>query len=71
MIFIQKTKLSQVDDSLCKCLWGSGNFMFSLFGSNGVSGGILFIWEENFFLMESFLTTFKFVLIQSVVKPLN
>ena len=29
------------------------------------------IWDENFFLMESSLTTFKFVLIQGVVKLLN
>ncbi|XWS15316.1 hypothetical protein CRYUN_Cryun35bG0085400 [Craigia yunnanensis] len=45
--------------------------MFSFSGSNGAPGGILSTWEENFFFMESSLTTFRFVLIQGVVKPLN
>ncbi|CAJ2645440.1 uncharacterized protein LOC123896129 [Trifolium pratense] len=47
ILCIQETKLQNLDDFLCKTLWGSSPHGFSYRPSIGASGGLLTLWESS------------------------
>lgn len=49
MVFVQETKLGNVDFMSVQRLWGSGDFDFAFSSANGASGGLLVIWRKASF----------------------
>ncbi|CAJ2642357.1 unnamed protein product [Trifolium pratense] len=47
ILCIQETKLQNIDEFLCKTLWGSSTHGFSYHSSLGASGGILTMWDSS------------------------
>ncbi|GLT33573.1 hypothetical protein SLA2020_081470 [Shorea laevis] len=52
-LFIQETKLEEVEVSLCKMLWFSDDFDWVMQKSVGNSGGMLCIWNNKRFVQKS------------------
>ncbi|GKV28719.1 hypothetical protein SLEP1_g37735 [Rubroshorea leprosula] len=51
-LFIQETKLEEVDVALCKTLWNSDDFDWVMGKSVGSSGGLLSIWNKRNFVKQ-------------------
>ncbi|GKU93781.1 hypothetical protein SLEP1_g7347 [Rubroshorea leprosula] len=51
MIFLQETKLEQINDKLVYSIWGSENCEWLMKAAQGSAGGILSIWNPKFFRM--------------------
>ncbi|GLU05148.1 hypothetical protein SLE2022_222640 [Rubroshorea leprosula] len=51
-LFIQETKLEEVDVALCKMLWNSDDFDWVMGKSVGSSGGLLSIWNKRSFVKQ-------------------
>ncbi|GKV50261.1 hypothetical protein SLEP1_g56973 [Rubroshorea leprosula] len=49
-MFLQETKLEQVDVGICRQLWNSDEFDWVAKGSSGASGGLLCIWDRRYFV---------------------
>src|SRR4051812_25887922 len=47
VMLIQETKLKELMDSYVNCMWGNKDFDFSFKGADGLSGGILTIWNSK------------------------
>ncbi|GMI86627.1 hypothetical protein HRI_002332000 [Hibiscus trionum] len=47
MMFLQKSKLEVVNDSVIHAVWHSNNYEFLFSLSQGRPGGILVIWEGS------------------------
>lgn len=50
---IQETKLDSLDESVCRQVWGEGNFDWAARDAVGRAGGILCIWNSDKFLCSS------------------
>ncbi|KAL8543823.1 hypothetical protein ACS0TY_004393 [Phlomoides rotata] len=50
---IQKTKKEEVDEILCKTIWGSGRVGWAYKGFVGRLGGILSLWNSDLFVASS------------------
>ncbi|GKU93217.1 hypothetical protein SLEP1_g6825 [Rubroshorea leprosula] len=48
-LFVQETKLEEVEEELCKKLWYSDEFGWSMKSSVGASGGLLCVWNRTAF----------------------
>lgn len=61
---IQETQLSVLQNSLdvSRC-WGNGNHGFEWFNATGRSGGLLTIWDSNFFNIEVTINSRYFLVI--------
>ncbi|XP_058783797.1 uncharacterized protein LOC131658528 [Vicia villosa] len=46
-MLIQETKLKEVSESFVHCMWGNKEFDFSYKGAEGLSGGMLTIWNSK------------------------
>ncbi|GKV47369.1 hypothetical protein SLEP1_g54274 [Rubroshorea leprosula] len=51
-LFLQETKLEEVEESLCRALWNSDNFDWIMQKSMGNSGGLLCIWNKSCFIKQ-------------------
>ncbi|GKV32445.1 hypothetical protein SLEP1_g41054 [Rubroshorea leprosula] len=51
-LFIQETKLEQIDMSVCRLVWNSDDFEWVMQKSNGNSGGMLCIWNKRYFVKQ-------------------
>ncbi|GKU89268.1 hypothetical protein SLEP1_g3431 [Rubroshorea leprosula] len=51
-LFIQETKLEQIDMSVCRLVWNSDDFEWVMQKSNGNSGGMLCIWNKRNFVKQ-------------------
>ncbi|GLT95878.1 hypothetical protein SLE2022_135350 [Rubroshorea leprosula] len=49
-LFIEETKLEEVEEGLCKMLWYSDEFGWSMKSSVGASGGLLCVWNRTVFV---------------------
>lgn len=49
MVSIQETKLESVERIAIQKLWGGTNMEFECSNSVGASGGLLIIWNKDFF----------------------
>ena len=53
MLCIQETKKEIVEKSMCQVLWGDSGFSWESYPSSNADGGILCIWNEKSFKVES------------------
>lgn len=67
MIFVQETKLEDIDRFDVQKLWGNGNFEFAYSKSNGASGGLLSIWNKEFLRATSIIIHRSFILVEGVI----
>lgn len=51
VIFIQETKLCNVELSTIKDIWGDDRVEWSYSDANGASGGMLTMWKKNLFTL--------------------
>ncbi|GLT59702.1 hypothetical protein SLA2020_325070 [Shorea laevis] len=49
VLLIQETKMEQVDNCLCRMVWGTDDFEWIAQAANGAFGGILIIWNSRVF----------------------
>ncbi|XVE94527.1 hypothetical protein REPUB_Repub02eG0016400 [Reevesia pubescens] len=70
-ILLQETKLQQVDDFIVRSLWGTSNISWEFSGSLGASGGLITLWDENFFRLESKFIAQRYILLVGTLIPLN
>ncbi|XP_022741900.1 uncharacterized protein LOC111293429 [Durio zibethinus] len=71
MIFLQETKNSPPDSRFLKYLWSRDAFKGEWVGSNGRSGGLISLWSEQFFTLESSFINHRFTLLQDTINALN
>lgn len=50
---IQETKLEILDARMCRSTWGNSNFDWAYKASEGMSGGMLTIWDSDTFCKRS------------------
>jgi hypothetical protein len=62
VLCIQESKMSVINDSLIKAIWGCSTVGYSFQPSIGASGGMLTIWDSNFVEVWS-TTSFPHVLV--------
>ena len=71
MIFIQESKLQDVNVKTLRFLGGSDMIKGEVVGSVGASGGLISRWDENFFSLEDKIVAERYVLLVGVIKHLN
>ncbi|GKV37063.1 hypothetical protein SLEP1_g45131 [Rubroshorea leprosula] len=49
-LFIQETKLEQIETFVCRLVWNSNDFKWVMQKSNGTLGGLLCIWNKRNFV---------------------
>ncbi|GKV34792.1 hypothetical protein SLEP1_g43134 [Rubroshorea leprosula] len=55
-LFVQETKLQEIDEGLCQRLWYLDEFGWSMKSSIGASGGLLCVWNMSIFVkLEEFV----------------
>lgn len=64
---IQETKISCVSNFLVKKCWGNSGFEFDCVGADGLSGGILCIWDPGLFNCQQVVKDPNFLLIRGGV----
>ena len=52
-IFLQETKMEQIDKKITRTCWRSGEYEWRFSPSVGKSGGLLLAWDSKFFSMKS------------------
>ncbi|GKV29432.1 hypothetical protein SLEP1_g38359 [Rubroshorea leprosula] len=60
-LFLQETKLENVDVGICRQLWNSDEFDWVVKGSSGASGGLLCMWDMRQFVKREVFTGDGFV----------
>ncbi|GKU90755.1 hypothetical protein SLEP1_g4707 [Rubroshorea leprosula] len=55
-LFLQETKLENVDVSICRQLWNSDEFDWVAKGSSGASGGLICMWDRRQFVKREVFT---------------
>ncbi|XVF29224.1 hypothetical protein REPUB_Repub15cG0102500 [Reevesia pubescens] len=71
MILLQETKLQQCDDRLIKQLWGNNSGIWEFSGSVGSAGGLISIWKEDFFTIETKIINQRYMLLTGVLNQFN
>lgn len=51
-LMLQETKRSGVDERFIRSFWGSRNLEFSKVDADGLSGGMLCVWDSSVFVLE-------------------
>ncbi|KAK8585357.1 hypothetical protein V6N13_076231 [Hibiscus sabdariffa] len=64
MVFLLETKLASINDRLVKQVWWSNSYLFEFVPLNGLSGGILVIWELSKFVVASVSYDQNFLLLR-------
>ncbi|KAI8569700.1 hypothetical protein RHMOL_Rhmol02G0297800 [Rhododendron molle] len=67
MVCVQETKLEQVDKIAIQRIWGNADLDFASASAVGASGGLLTIWNKEFFTADSVISHRNFILVQGVV----
>ncbi|GKV40806.1 hypothetical protein SLEP1_g48407 [Rubroshorea leprosula] len=60
-LFLQETKLEEVEESLCRALWNLDNFDWVMQKSMGNSGGLLCIWNKSCFIKQCVIERSGFI----------
>ncbi|GKV02903.1 hypothetical protein SLEP1_g15281 [Rubroshorea leprosula] len=60
-LFLQETKLEEIEEALCRALWNSDNFDWIMQKSMGNSGGLLCIWNKSCFIKHSVIEGSSFI----------
>lgn len=67
VVFVQETKLESIDVFAIQKIWGRGNFDFAYSSAVGASGGLLAIWNKDFFKAVNVITHRSFIMLQGVI----
>lgn len=67
VVFVQETKLENVDVFAIQKIWGHGEFDFACLSAIGASGGLLVIWNKEFFKADYVITHRSFIMLQGVI----
>nr|GEW10880.1 RNA-directed DNA polymerase, eukaryota [Tanacetum cinerariifolium] len=70
-VAIQETKLEKISQMDVKFMWGNSNFDFVYSESLGFSGGILCIWEKDFFKKDFVTVSDNFIAVYGTWIPSN
>ena len=71
MIFIQETKLLDVNLRTFRYLGGNCFIMGEFVGVIGAASGLITMWEDNFFIVESKVVAQRYILLVGTIKQLN
>ena len=71
MILIQESKLQEVNERIFRSLSGKCPYQGEWVGSVGATGGLITLWDENFFSMESKVVSQRFILLEGTVVSRN
>lgn len=67
LIFVQETKLESLDRFVVQKLWGNGSFEFVCSNSIGASGGLMSVWNKEFFKATSITIHRSFILLEGSI----
>lgn len=67
MVFNQETKLESVERIAIQKLWGGTNMEFECSNSVGASGGLLIIWNKDFFKATNVIIQRSYILMHGVL----
>ncbi|KAE8735709.1 hypothetical protein F3Y22_tig00000340pilonHSYRG01332 [Hibiscus syriacus] len=68
VLFLQETRVELVRPSMLRKLGGKNLSGFAVSSSEGASGGILSLWDENWFISQVYQISFRFVAIKGMIK---
>ncbi|XVF10646.1 hypothetical protein REPUB_Repub07fG0200300 [Reevesia pubescens] len=71
MIFLQETKREEVDRRIIRSVWGSNTDCFESSSAVGAAGGLISIWKDDFFLLQSKVITQRYILLVGRIKIVN
>ena len=71
LVFIQESKLQEVNSRTLRLLSGKGSFQGEWVGSIGAAGGLISLWDEIFFNVEGKIVNQRFILLEGVVLQRN
>jgi len=63
LLCLQETKKETVNKNLCQALWGNFDYSWEFYPSAGPAGGILCIWNQTSFKVESIIVGAGFILL--------
>ncbi|XP_058205582.1 uncharacterized protein LOC131319373 [Rhododendron vialii] len=70
MLLIQETKLESLERITVQKMWGNADFEFVCSNAMGTSGGLLCIWNRDFFKVDSVIVHRSFIQLQGVINTI-
>lgn len=67
MLFVQETKLENIDKYAIQRIWGNGDMDFVRSNAIGSSGGLLTIWRKDFFQVDNVISHRSFILMHGKI----
>lgn len=67
IVLVQETKLGNIERVMVQRIWGNGNFEFASSNSVGGSGGLLTIWNNEFFRAQNIIVHRSFILVEGLI----
>ncbi|XP_028062821.1 uncharacterized protein LOC114266128 [Camellia sinensis] len=67
IVFLQETKQASITENVVRALWGKKNMEFMALGSEGTAGGLLCIWDPDFFQLEDCCSNRRFVILSGTL----
>ena len=71
ILFIQESKIEVVTPRLQRFLTGHGSLSGEFVSSVGVAGGLISVWDEQFFTVEEKVSTCRYILLVGTIKSKN
>ncbi|XVF38662.1 hypothetical protein REPUB_Repub20aG0121900 [Reevesia pubescens] len=71
MLFLQETKLKEVDNQVVHTLWFGDSLSFEFSSSIGLASGIITFWDKDFFELEYKIISSIFIVLIGTIKKLN
>ena len=68
MVFIQESKLQGVNSRTIQFLEGKSDYKGEWVSSIGASGGLISLWDDNFFSMECKVVSHRYILLEGTIK---
>lgn len=64
VLFIQESKLENVEQAVIQRIWGNPDVGFSISSSEGASGGLLTLWNSEIFKPHAITSHKHFILVE-------
>ena len=71
MVFIQESKLEEVNPRVWRFLTGHGQFSGEFVSSVGAAGGLITLWNEKFFSFEQKIVANRFMRVVGIIGSRN
>ncbi|XVF06563.1 hypothetical protein REPUB_Repub06bG0060100 [Reevesia pubescens] len=68
LLFIQESKVKEVDQRFARSLWRDSLVSFEFSSSIGSTGGLISLWNNDFFEVESKFISHRFILLIGIIK---